>query len=61
MADDGKEINPANPYWPYVITKLGRVKFDKTGSYTLALKPAWIPDGQKYGLTVVNIRLAPVK
>ena len=61
VADNGKEVNPANPYWPYVVTKLGRVKLDKSGSYTLTLKPESIPDGQKYGLTLVDIRMVPVK
>ena len=61
VADNGKEVNPANPYWPYVVTKLGRVKLDKTGSYALSLKTDAIPDGQKYGLTLVAVRMAPVK
>jgi len=61
VADNGKEVNPANPYWPYVITKLGRVKLDRTGTYTLSLKPEDIPAGQKYGLTLVAIRMEPVQ
>jgi alpha-L-fucosidase len=61
VADDGKEVNPANPYWPNVITKLGEVRLEKAGSYTLSLKPESIPDGQKYGLTLVAIRMAPAK
>jgi len=61
VADNGKEVNPANPYWPYVVTKLGKIRLDKTGSYTLSLKPESIPDGQKYGLTLVNVRMVPVQ
>src|SRR5262249_9777144 len=59
VAEDRKEINPANPYWPYVVTKVGSVHIDKTGTYTLSLKPESIPDGQKFGLTVVSVRLTP--
>jgi len=61
VADDEKEVNPANPYWPYVVTKLGRVRLDKPGAYSLSLKPQSIPDGQKYGLTLVHVRMTPVK
>jgi alpha-L-fucosidase len=61
VADDGKEVNPANPYWPYVVTKFGKVKLDKAGSYTLSLKPETIPDGQKNGLTLVAMRMVPVR
>jgi alpha-L-fucosidase len=61
VEDNGKEVNPANPYWPYVVTKLGRVKLSQTGSYTMSLKPQSIPDGQKYGLTLVSIRITPIK
>ena len=61
VADDGKEVNPANPYWPYVITRVGRVKVDKTGPYPVSIKPDAIPEGQKYGFTLVSVRLTPVK
>ena len=61
ISDDGKLDNPANPYWPYVISKMGRVQVAKSGKYTLTLKPEEIPAGQKYGLTLVSVRLAPVK
>ena len=61
IGDDGRLDNPANPYWPYVISKMGRVQVAKSGKYTLTLKPEEIPAGQKYGLTLVSVRLAPVK
>jgi hypothetical protein len=38
---------------------VGSVRIDKTGTYTLSLKPESIPDGQKFGLTVVAVRLLP--
>lgn len=59
LADNGKEDNPANPYWPYVISRIGSVQLDKAGKYSLALKPQDIPEGQKYGLTLVAVRLVP--
>lgn len=61
VADNGKEDNPSNPYWPYVISKMGRVRLEKSGEYTLSLKPDDIPAGQKFGLTLVSIRLVPAK
>ena len=61
LANDGPEQNPANPYWPYVISKLGRIHVDKSGSYTAAIRPTDIPAGQTLGLTVVSLRLIPVK
>jgi alpha-L-fucosidase len=61
VGDDGKLDNPANPYWPYVISKIGRVQISKSGKYTVSLKPEAIPVGQKFGLTVVSVRLAPAK
>jgi alpha-L-fucosidase len=61
VADNGKEDNPANPYWLYVISRIGMVQLDKAGKYSLALKPQDIPEGQKFGLTLVAVRLVPAK
>lgn len=61
IADNGKEDNPSNPYWPYVISKMGRMRFDKPGEYTISLKADEIPADQKYGLTLVSVRLIPAK
>jgi len=61
VADNGKEDNPSNPYWPYVISKMGRMRVDQVGKYSLSLKPEDIPAGGNYGLTLVSVRLAPVK
>jgi alpha-L-fucosidase len=60
VADDGKLDNPSNPYWPYINSKVGRVRIEKSGKYDLSLKPEEIPAGQMYGLTLVSIRLLPV-
>jgi alpha-L-fucosidase len=57
VADNGKEDNPSNPYWPYVISKLGRIHIDTAGKYSATLKPTDIPAGQKFGLTLVSVRL----
>jgi alpha-L-fucosidase len=57
--DDGKQENPANPYWKYVISKIGQVKIDKTGSFTLNLKPETIQAEKKLGLTLVAVKLIP--
>ena len=61
VADNGALENPSNPYWPYVISKMGRVRFNKRGTYNLSVKPEDFPAGQVYGLTLVSIRLLPVK
>jgi alpha-L-fucosidase len=61
IGDNGRLDNPANPYWPYVISNLGHIQIAKTGKYTVSLKPEDIPSGQKYGLALVWVRLVPVK
>ena len=60
VANNGKEENPSNAYWPYVVSKLGRLKVDKAGKYHLSLKPESIPTTQKFGITLVSVRLVPV-
>ena len=61
IAEQGKEENPFNPYWKYVISKVGRVTIDKPGKYTLNLKPEQIQAAKKLGLTLVSVKLVPVK
>ncbi|HEX6184684.1 MAG TPA: alpha-L-fucosidase [Pyrinomonadaceae bacterium] len=56
---DGKEVDPANPYWPYVVSKVGRLRVDKAGKYSLTLKPQSIRSEKKLGLTLVSVRLVP--
>jgi alpha-L-fucosidase len=60
VENNGKEENPSNAYWPYVLSKAGRVKIDKAGKYHLSLKPESIPSTQKFGITLVSVRLVPV-
>ncbi len=59
IADNGKEENPSNPYWKYVVSKIARVKIDQPGAYTLALRPQSIQAPKRQGLTLVSIRLRP--
>ena len=56
---DGKEVDPANPYWPYVVSKLGRLRVEKAGRVGLALKPQTLRSDKKLGLTLVSVRLVP--
>jgi hypothetical protein len=56
---NGKEENPANPYWKYVISRIGRVTIDKAGRYHLTLKPETILAAKKLGLTLVSVELRP--
>jgi hypothetical protein len=56
---DGKEGDPANPYWPYVLSNLGRLRVEKAGRVVLALKPQSLRSDKKLGLTLVNVRLVP--
>ena len=58
---DGKETDPANPYWPYVVSKVGRLRVDKAGKYGLTLKPQSIRSEKKLGLTLVSVRLVPAR
>ena len=60
VEDNGKEENPANPYWPYVISKAGRVTIDKAGKYSLTLKPETINADKKLGLTLVSVKLVRI-
>jgi len=59
--NNGKQENPANPYWKYVISKIGRVTIDKPGLYHLTLKPETIRAEKKLGLTLVSVELRPVQ
>jgi alpha-L-fucosidase len=60
VEDNGKEENPTNPYWPYVISKAGRITVDKAGKYNLSLKPESIKADKKLGLTLVSVKLVRV-
>ena len=59
VANDGHFDNPSNPYWPYVISKFGRVEITKSGEYTLTLKPETILNEKPFGLTLVYLKLTP--
>jgi alpha-L-fucosidase len=61
VGDNGKQDNPANPYWPYVISKMGKVRLEKAETYKVSLNADTIPADQKYGLTLVTVRLVPAK
>ncbi len=61
VANNGKEESASNAYWPYVVSKLGRLKIDKAGKYHLQLKSESIPATQKFGITLVSVRLVPAK
>jgi alpha-L-fucosidase len=61
VEDNGKEENPTNPYWPYVISKVGQVKIDAAGRYSLSLKPESIKAEKKLGLTLVSVKLVRVE
>lgn len=57
---DKVEEDPTSPYWKHVVSTIGRVKIDKAGQYTLNLKPEKIEAAQKFGLTLVSVKLVPV-
>lgn len=59
--NDGKRANPVNPYWKYVVSKVGRITVDKAGQYNLTLKPSLIRAEKKLGLTLVSVELAPMR
>jgi alpha-L-fucosidase len=59
LADDGKEQDPTDPYWLRVISRMGRIRLAKPGAYQAALKTTSIPPGQRFGLTLVQVRLVP--
>lgn len=61
IEDNGKQENPANPYWKYVISKMGSVTIDKAGSFNLTLKPETLQTAKKLGLTLVAVKLVPVQ
>ena len=60
IENDGKEDNPANPYWKYVVSKVGRVTINKAGPFSLSLKPETIRAEKKLGLTLVSVKLVRV-
>lgn len=57
--NNGKEENPANPYWKYVISELGTVKIDGPGSYRLSVKPELVRSEKQLGITLVSVKLIP--
>lgn len=59
VGDDGRLENPSNPYWPYVISKVGTLKIAKPGSQNLILKSERIEAQKKLGLTLVAVKLTP--
>jgi alpha-L-fucosidase len=61
IAEQGKEENPFNPYWKFVKSNVGRVTIDRAGKYHLALKPELIQAEKKLGLTLVSVKLIPVR
>jgi hypothetical protein len=61
IEDNGKEENPTNPYWPYVISKVGRITVDKGGKYNLSIRPESIKSDKKFGLTLVSVKLIHVE
>jgi hypothetical protein len=56
-----KRIPPHNPCWPYAVTRLGRLTFDKAGLQTVTLRPEQIAGAKKLGLTLVSVDLVPSK
>ena len=61
ISNDGNVDNPSNPYWPYVLSHAGRVRIAQTGAYSLALKPEAIETRKQLGITLVDVKLTPVK
>ena len=59
VENNGKEENPANPYWPYVVSRVGQITLAKPGQFNLALKPEMIKADKKLGLTLVSVKLIP--
>ncbi|HXM33900.1 MAG TPA: hypothetical protein VN920_01815 [Pyrinomonadaceae bacterium] len=59
--NDGKRDNPANPYWKYVVSNIGRIRVDTPGKYNLTLKARLIRAEQRLGLTLVSVELVPVR
>ena len=59
VSNDGKEENPSDAYWPYVVSKIGSLKIGKAGKYHLELKPQEIQSLRKFGLTLVSVKLLP--
>lgn len=61
VANDGHLENPSNPYWPYVISKIGQVEIRNAGTYKMSLKPESIIAPQQFGFTMVAVTLEPHK
>jgi alpha-L-fucosidase len=57
VENNGKEENPVNPYWPYVVSKVGQITLAKPGQFNLSLKPEMIKADKKLGLTLVSVKL----
>jgi alpha-L-fucosidase len=56
-----KRIPAHNPYWPYAVTRLGRVTLNRAGTQTLSLHADKIVHAKNLGLTLVSVELVPAK
>ena len=61
VANHGKQENPGNPYWKYVVSKIGQVTIDKPGKHNVILKPEMLKTEKGFGLTLVAVKLIPVQ
>jgi alpha-L-fucosidase len=59
LKKDGIADSPASPYWKYIDSKLGEVKIEKPGVYTLTVHPETIVTEKRLGLTLVSVKLVP--
>src|SRR5207244_3296959 len=57
IANEGKVENPNNPYWPYVLSRLGTIKVPKAGTYQLVFNAESIEAPKNFGLTLVSVTL----
>jgi len=56
-----KRVPPFNPYWPYEVTRLGKVTLDRPGMHAASLKADKLVTDKKLGLTLVSLELVPAK
>jgi len=61
LTNDGKQVEPSNPYMTYVLSKIGQVRIERARDCRLSLKSQSGQPDKETGLRVASVRLVPAE